>query len=177
MYVKGVEIRNPEKVLESWDLGLSNHAINCYLCWRCQRLFWPSTPPTCFNIHSIWVSAFQNFFRIENWLNIKKVMSKDVQDHFELLSTPLTYIALRALYALLTPLTYIALQPLLYILSYFQHLRHTLWSLYLCIYFICTTVQTLIERSHCYSMQTQWLPHYLIWSRSHCKSNLNQREF
>ena len=24
------------------------------------------------------VSAFQNFFQIENWLNIKKVMSKDV---------------------------------------------------------------------------------------------------
>ena len=39
----------------------------------------------CFNIHNIddivrkvKVSAFQNFFRIENQLNIKKVMSKDV---------------------------------------------------------------------------------------------------
>ena len=26
----------------------------------------------------LWVSASQNFLRIENWLNIKKVMSKDV---------------------------------------------------------------------------------------------------
>ena len=47
-------IFNSQKVLESWDLGLFNHTIKCYLCRRCQRLFWPSTPPTCFNIHSIW---------------------------------------------------------------------------------------------------------------------------
>ena len=43
------------------------------------------------------VSAFQNFLRIENQLNIKKVMSKNVQDHFELLSTPLTYMVLQLL--------------------------------------------------------------------------------
>ena len=33
-------IFNPEKVLESWDLGLSNDAIKFYVCWRilkCQR--------------------------------------------------------------------------------------------------------------------------------------------
>ena len=41
------------------------------------------TSSICFNIHSIgwygWkVSAFQNFLRIENWLNIKKVMSINV---------------------------------------------------------------------------------------------------
>ena len=47
-------IFNPQKVLESWDLGLFNHTIKCYLCQRCWRLFWPSTPLTCFNIHSIW---------------------------------------------------------------------------------------------------------------------------
>ena len=43
------------------------------------------------------VSAFQNFLWIENPLNIKKVMSKNVQDHFKLLSTPLTYMALQPL--------------------------------------------------------------------------------
>ena len=49
------------------------------------------TPPT------YTASAFQNFFRIENQLNIKKVMSKEVYDHFELLSTPSTYIVLQPL--------------------------------------------------------------------------------
>ena len=43
------------------------------------------------------VSAFQNLLRIENRLNIKKGMSKNVQDHFELLSIPLTYMALQPL--------------------------------------------------------------------------------
>ena len=26
-------IFNPKKVLESWDLGLSNHTITLYVCW------------------------------------------------------------------------------------------------------------------------------------------------
>ena len=39
-----------KKVLKSWDLGLSNHMIKCYLFWRCQRLFQPLTPPRCFDI-------------------------------------------------------------------------------------------------------------------------------
>ena len=30
-------IFNPKKVLESCDLGLSNHTIKCYVCWRCWR--------------------------------------------------------------------------------------------------------------------------------------------
>ena len=46
------------------------------------------------------VSAFQNFFWIENWLNIKKVMGKHVWMCFVL--TALTYIALNAL-KILTP--------------------------------------------------------------------------
>ena len=29
-------------------------------------------------VGKVYVSAFQNFFRIENWLNISKVMSKNV---------------------------------------------------------------------------------------------------
>ena len=56
MYVEGVErsskmvlhifahnflniqpIFNPQKVLESWHLELSNHTIQCYLCQRCQK--------------------------------------------------------------------------------------------------------------------------------------------
>ena len=41
------------------------------------------------------VSAFQNFFRIENWLNIKKVMGRNVWMCFVL--TALTYIAMNAL--------------------------------------------------------------------------------
>ena len=30
-------IFNPQKVLESLDLGLSNHTIKSYVCQRCQR--------------------------------------------------------------------------------------------------------------------------------------------
>ena len=41
------------------------------------------------------VSAFQNFLRIENWLNIKKVMGRNVWMCF--VSTALTYIELNAL--------------------------------------------------------------------------------
>ena len=41
------------------------------------------------------VSAFQNFFWIENWLNIKKVMGRNVWMCF--VSTMSTYIALNAL--------------------------------------------------------------------------------
>ena len=48
-------------------------------------------------VEKLQVSAFQKFFGIENQLNIKKVMSKDIQDHFELLSTPLTYKTLQPL--------------------------------------------------------------------------------
>ena len=41
------------------------------------------------------VSAFQNFLQIENWLNIKKVMGRNVWMCFVL--TASTYIALNAL--------------------------------------------------------------------------------
>ena len=41
------------------------------------------------------VSAFQNFLQIENWLNIEKVMGRNVWMCF--VSTASTYIALNAL--------------------------------------------------------------------------------
>ena len=44
-------IFNPQKVLKSWDLDLSNHAIQCYVCRRGWKLFRLSTPSTCCNIH------------------------------------------------------------------------------------------------------------------------------
>ena len=34
-------------------------------------------------VGKVWVSAFQNFLRIENLLNIKKVMSKTVKASFD----------------------------------------------------------------------------------------------
>ena len=34
-------------------------------------------------VGKVWVSAFQNFLRIENPLNIKKVMSKTVKASFD----------------------------------------------------------------------------------------------
>ena len=49
------------------------------------------------------VSAFQNFLQIENWLNIKKIMGRNVWMCF--VSAGLTYIALKALRALIFVLT------------------------------------------------------------------------
>ena len=46
-------IFNPKKVLESWDLDLSNHTIQCYVCRRGRKLFRLLTPSTSFDIHSI----------------------------------------------------------------------------------------------------------------------------
>ena len=60
------------------------------------------------------VSAFQNFFQIENPLSIKEVMSQNVYVLFPS-STSSTYIALQPLGVFdlsLTSSTYIALQPL-----------------------------------------------------------------
>ena len=31
-------IFNPKKVLESWDLGLSNHTIKSYVCWSMSKM-------------------------------------------------------------------------------------------------------------------------------------------
>ena len=45
------------KTFESWDLGLFNHTINSYVCWRMLKMLkiiWPSTSSTCFDIHIIW---------------------------------------------------------------------------------------------------------------------------
>ena len=46
-------IFNPQKVLENWDLDLSNHTTQCYVCRRGQKLFRLLTPSTCFNIHCV----------------------------------------------------------------------------------------------------------------------------
>ena len=61
------------------------------------------------------VSAFQNFFRIEDPLSIKEVLSQNVCVCSLPISTSSTYIALQPLGVFdvsLTSLTYIALQPL-----------------------------------------------------------------
>ena len=74
------------------------HSIECIrniydLCQQCQYtwhlMVWLKS----------WVSAFQNFFGIENRLNIKKVMGRNVYMSF--VSTVSTYIALNALHALI----------------------------------------------------------------------------
>ena len=82
-------IFNPKKVLESWDLDLSNHAIECYVCWSILKGSKVKITYDPFDICSISMigkvsfSAFQNFFWIENQLNIKKVMSKTVKASFD----------------------------------------------------------------------------------------------
>ena len=84
-------IFNLKKVLESWDLDLSNHTIQWCVYWRGRKLFWLLTPSTCFDIHSIgWYGwkgqslRFPKLFWIENRLNIKKVMSKNVMSPYSI---------------------------------------------------------------------------------------------
>ena len=66
----GFSIR--KKVLESWNLGLSNHTIKSYVCYLRHALIY-----TVFDgkVEQPSVSASQNFLQIENRLIIKKVMS------------------------------------------------------------------------------------------------------
>ena len=90
----GFSIR--KKVLECWEPGLFNHTTKSYMsivsivstvstlpvhyCIEILRLV--STVSTYIGFDGMvekpWFSAFQNFFRIENPLNIKKVMGRNM---------------------------------------------------------------------------------------------------
>ena len=83
--------QSEKKVLESWDLGLSNNTIQCYVCQSMVKGIKVKITFDPFDIHiidgmvgKVWVSAFQNSFQIENWLNIKKVMSKNVMSPYNI---------------------------------------------------------------------------------------------
>ena len=86
-------IFNPKKVLECWESGLSNRTIKSYMsivstvstlpvhyCIEILRLV--STVSTYIGfggtVGKAWFPAFQNFFRIENPLNIKEVMGRNM---------------------------------------------------------------------------------------------------
>ena len=47
-------IFNPQKVLESWDLGLSNHTIKYYVCWSMLEVSKVEITFDTSNIDSIW---------------------------------------------------------------------------------------------------------------------------
>ena len=66
-------IFNPKKVLESWDLDLSNHTIQCNVCWSISKGLKVEITFDPFDIHGIGWYGW-----IENPLNIKEVMSKNV---------------------------------------------------------------------------------------------------
>ena len=74
-------IFNPQKVLESWDLGLSSHSIKYYVCQSMLEVSKVKITFDTSDIDSIWSpksQLFKIFLRIQNRLNIKEVMSKDV---------------------------------------------------------------------------------------------------
>ena len=86
-------ICNPKKVLECWEPGLSNHTIKSYMlivstvstlpvhyCIEILRFVSTVSTYTVFDgmVGKPWFSAFQNFFRIANPLNIKKVMGRNM---------------------------------------------------------------------------------------------------
>ena len=47
-------IFNPQKVLESWDLGLSNHTIKYYVCWSMSEVLKVKITFNTSDIDSIW---------------------------------------------------------------------------------------------------------------------------
>ena len=86
-------IFNPKKVLECWESGLSNHTIKSHMsivstvstlpvhyCIEILQLVSTVSTYIWFGgmVEKAWFPAFQNFFRIENPLNIKKVMGRNM---------------------------------------------------------------------------------------------------
>ena len=132
----------------------------CILCRECIDCFDIHVIECIRNIYDLfqhiwhsmvelWVSAFQNFLQIENWLNIKKVMGRNVCTCF--VSTVLTYIAMNALEIPKTCVNSIDIQSIECIMCFdplfwqCQHIQHTmhfmLWS------FVSTV--SAWEWSHC----------------------------
>ena len=114
-----------------------------------------STSSICLNVHSIWWYGSEtlslSFSKMFSGLKISWILRKLWAKCVRPIQASFNTFDIQTLYC---------------IQGYFWQLWHTLWSLYLCIYFICITAHTLIEWSHCYSIYTQWLLHYLIQSRS-----------
>ena len=127
------------------------------------------------------VSAFQNFFRIENPLSIKEVMSQNVC----VCSFPIFNI-----------FDIHSLTPLMCTLSIFDIFDIALIFCFDLLYSIqciqCYVSQHLQHQTMCidtywhapFNVHTtdkvtmgvnEWLPHYLIRSRSHCNSNFNSK--
>ena len=120
------------------------------------------------------VSAFQNFFRIENPLSIKEVMSQNVC----VCSFPIFNI-----------FDINSLTPLMCTLSIFDIfdialIFCTVFNAFNAMYLnTCNIKQCALTYWHVpFNVHTtdkvtmgvnEWLPHYLIRSRSHCNSNFN----
>ena len=70
---------NPKKVLECWELELSN-SIYVNTVDASHKISMHSIPKWTSNVDNVthWFSAFQNFFQIENSLEIKEVMRQNV---------------------------------------------------------------------------------------------------
>ena len=85
-------IFNPQKVLESWDLGLSSHTIKCYVCRSMSEVLKVEITFDTFNIDTIWwygwkdlSLSFPKLFADWKSVIIKKVMSKNVHMFFQYL--------------------------------------------------------------------------------------------
>ena len=81
------------------------------------------------------VSTFQNFLRIENWLNIKKVMGRNVWMCF--VSTVSTYIALNALEILMPSVDSVNIYSI-----YSNAIVYCVWQCIEC--YVMKTVDTLV---------------------------------
>ena len=69
-------IFNPKKVLESWDLDLSNHTIQCNVCWSMSKGSKVEITFDPFDIHSIglygWKGLSLSFPKLfADWKSVK----------------------------------------------------------------------------------------------------------
>ena len=78
-------IFNLQKVMESWDWGLCNQILYMStLLIQVMAFYTKYNTLNAMHVNTVdtvekpWYWAFQNFKRIENWLNIKEVMSQNV---------------------------------------------------------------------------------------------------
>ena len=132
------------KVILTFD---TSDMLQHTMLYMCQRLFQPSTPPTCFNIHKLWVKTCvcsfdtfhmhryyspQLFWATFDTFDIQSITALIV--HIELLLTPSTWVTLLCIEGPVCTFDTSDIHSLLILywyyssVSHLRHLRHAFWS-------------------------------------------------
>ena len=134
IFLNILSIFNPKKVLDSWDLGLSNHIIKYYICWSMSELLKVEISFDTSNIDSIWLYGWKALS-----LSFPKLFvdwnSVEYQESYE-------QRCVRPFWVSFDTFDIHSITALIGILSYFRHLWHTLLSvsLYLFCLYNCTHI-------------------------------------